>query len=293
MDRRKFLGLLALSAGAVACARTRIDQTPLPEGFEAIRDHLPAGAASDLNVFLGGQEFLAEREQRASFGLVDAAGNDVLGGAPRVWISDGTTVEGPFAAVSRRYEEVVLPGDPRGFYVTTMSIPRPGIATVLVEHDGSYGTAALQPRRRPLVPGVGEHAVAIPTPTVRNDRGIAALCTREPPCPMHQQRLDRVLGDGVPVVFTIASPKLCTSRTCGPVVNEILHVRRSHRDGAHFLHAEVYATGTPTVLAPTSEAWRIESEPWTFVIDGDGVIRTRFEGPVVADEIEPALAALI
>lgn len=290
MDRRTFLGLLALSAGA-ACTRTA--RPTLPDGFEGISDELPAGATPDLNVFLGGQEFLAERDQRVSFGLVDAAGTDLLGGTPRAWISDGSAVGGPFTAVSRRYAEVVLHGDPQGFYVTSLPFPAAGIGTVLVELDGSYGTAAFRARSRAHVPAVGERGVAAPTPTVRNDRGIAALCTREPPCPMHEQRLDRVLGDGRPVVFTIASPKLCTSRTCGPVVDEVLAVRQAHRDSALFLHAEVYATDTPTVLAPTSEAWRIESEPWTFVIDGDGIIRTRFEGPVVADEIEPALRSVL
>ncbi|MGZ4128989.1 MAG: hypothetical protein ACXVQ2_12640, partial [Actinomycetota bacterium] len=95
-----------------------------------------------------------------------------------------------------------------------------------------------------------------------------------------------------PVVFTIASPLLCTSRTCGPVLDEVLDVRMSVGARAIFVHAEPYKGNTATILSPAATAWKIPSEPWVWVIDRTGMVRARFEGPVVAAEIEPALAGL-
>jgi hypothetical protein len=39
--------------------------------------------------------------------------------------------------------------------------------------------------------------------------------------------------------------------------------------------------------------WGLKSEPWLLVIDRQGIIRARAEGPVVASEIEAALRPLL
>ena len=36
--------------------------------------------------------------------------------------------------------------------------------------------------------------------------------------------------------------------------------------------------------------WHLATEPWTFVIDKSGIIRTRFEGAFSAGELERAVA---
>jgi hypothetical protein len=45
--------------------------------------------------------------------------------------------------------------------------------------------------------------------------------------------------------------------------------------------------------SPGFKAWGLLTEPWVYVIDGKGVIRARFEGPVVAQEIAAALQPLL
>ena len=292
MDRRTFLALSGLSVAGAACARVRGRAVaPLPDPFRSLAGEFE-GATNDLNVFLGGQEFLAARDQRVPLGLVDADGFSVEGGAARAWIGGTTSAAGPFPVRYDAYTDVLLPGDPAGFHVTTLPFPDEDLVTVLVEMDGHWGTAVTRARREPHVPGIGQRAPSIATPTFGNARGVANVCTREPACPMHDVRLDRALGARTPVVLTISSPKYCSSRTCGPVVDEVTAVRAQHSDGAAFIHAEVYETDAPTFLSPTSEAYRLESEPWTFVIDARGRVAARFEGPVIARDIEDALREL-
>jgi hypothetical protein len=40
---------------------------------------------------------------------------------------------------------------------------------------------------------------------------------------------------------------------------------------------------------PTVEEWRLDTEPWIFVVDGQGIIRAKFEGLVTLMELEAAL----
>jgi hypothetical protein len=70
-------------------------------------------------------------------------------------------------------------------------------------------------------------------------------------------------------------------------------LRARHQRDAIFIHAEPYQGTTATILSPTAKAWRIPSEPWVWVIDKAGVVRVRFEGPVVAAEIEPELKKVL
>ena len=42
--------------------------------------------------------------------------------------------------------------------------------------------------------------------------------------------------------------------------------------------------------APATDEWGLLSEPWIFVVDGDGIVRGSFEGVVGEAELERALA---
>jgi hypothetical protein len=186
----------------------------------------------------------------------------------------------------------VQAGDPTGFYDGTAPMPSSGIAWLMVEARGSHGFAAFEVSPKPTTPAPGQRAVPVATPTVGNARGVAHICTRKPACGLHTVRLDQALGMGKPIVFVLASPQLCTSRTCGPVLDEVLDLTTLPSNGTIFIHAEPYKGDTATVLSPTANAWHIQSEPWVWVIDGTGVVRARFEGPVLSEEIAAAMQSL-
>jgi hypothetical protein len=39
--------------------------------------------------------------------------------------------------------------------------------------------------------------------------------------------------------------------------------------------------------------WRLFTEPWIFVVDGQGIIRAKFEGLVTARELETTLQQML
>jgi hypothetical protein len=94
-----------------------------------------------------------------------------------------------------------------------------------------------------------------------------------------------------PVVITFATPLLCQSCVCGPTVDVVEQVRASVPKDVAFIHQEIYNDnqvnkGVRSVVS----AWRLPSEPWTFVIDKRGKISTRFEGGFSVGELQRAAA---
>lgn len=250
------------------------------------------GPTKGLQVFPGAGDFVLGRAQRVPFGLLDPQGNPIEAADARVRFSaaNGSGAGEQIRAPFRRYGHA-LPHEPKGFYVARGRLDH-ATTRIHVEADGYEGEAFVDVRERAQAPDVDTRAIRVETPVTGNLRGVQNLCTLVPACPMHEVSLADVIGKGAPVVFVIASPKLCTSRTCGPVLQEVVEVRAAAQGRARFVHIEPYARDEATELSAAAQEWHIPSEPWVFVIDGAGTIRARFEGPITAAEITPALTAL-
>jgi hypothetical protein len=141
------------------------------------------------------------------------------------------------------------------------------------------------------VPGPGDSPPAIHTPTVADAAGdLASIDTRVPTAPeLHEVDFADALGKK-PIVLIFATPLLCQSRVCGPVVDIAAQLQDKYRDQADFIHMEIYngnevAKGT----RPQVGAFSLPSEPWLFAIDRHGKIAERIEGAFSADELDAAI----
>jgi hypothetical protein len=142
-----------------------------------------------------------------------------------------------------------------------------------------------------VVPGPGDTPPAIHTPTVTDVAGdLGSIDTREPPLPdQHREDFADVLGKK-PIVLIFATPQLCQSRVCGPVVDIALQVQADYSDEAEFIHMEIFRDNEVARGArPQVGAFRLPSEPWVFTIDRDGKVAARMEGAFSADELEAAV----
>ena len=90
-------------------------------------------------------------------------------------------------------------------------------------------------------------------------------------------------------VIVFATPRYCTSRVCGPVVDIVRTLIPTYGDRVAFIHEEIWETGGLQKFSPTVEEWNLRSEPWIFVVDGGGMVRARFEGLTTRRELEAAL----
>ena len=255
---------------------------------------------------LNAQSNLPVGRSRFTFGLSTSDNRLVQGGTPKVWFAPDPTSKplGPFEArfLQMNAYDQLKDKSPRseltGFYVAEVNLPRAGnwMAVAIIDANGqrAAGQGAVPVDSKVVAP-VGSKAISGKTPVATKPADVAKICTREPPCPLHYISLDQAMRSGKPTVITFATPLLCTSRMCGPVVDEqMLAFQKIGKEKANFIHLEIYPQRDTNRPAPLFVRWGFQSEPWLIVIDRNGVIRGRLgEGPVVASEIEAALTPLL
>ena len=146
----------------------------------------------------------------------------------------------------------------------------------------------------PKVPKVGERPPKIDTLTaadVGND--LEKIDTRVPPDQMHKVNFAEVLGKK-PIVLIFATPALCQSRVCGPVVDVAQQVADKYEPKADFIHQEVYNENEISKgLRPQLKAFHLPTEPWTYLIGKEGVIKDRLSGAYGVDELEEAMQTIL
>jgi hypothetical protein len=242
-------------------------------------------------------------EVRVSFLVVDGQGQVSLLPTARVWVARELEAK-PFLEATAKLERIGVPGgaeaDATHLYVARVRLPEPGTYWLLAEPEGGPKIQALgnvvvstdDPE-----PGPGDPAPASDTPTLASVGGDASkITTRTPPDEsLLEHSVAQSLRDGVPFVVTFSTPKYCTSRTCGPVVDVVEAVaERFEDDDIRFIHVEVYKGNDPAKgLNEWMVEWGLETEPWTFVVGSDGRIAERFEGAVSVLELEAAVEDLL
>jgi hypothetical protein len=80
---------------------------------------------------------------------------------------------------------------------------------------------------------------------------------------------------------------------CGPVVEIVKGLLPTYGKRVAFIHQEIWQDFASKKAFPTVDEWRLSTEPWIFIVDGQGIIRGRFEGLVTVSELEAALRQVL
>jgi hypothetical protein len=326
MPPRLLALLLALTMPAFAFAACGDDADdgaapPAPEPPAASPANFPSAQGKDLAALT---ESLKEgailapssatsmkpgKGNRFAFAIVDRANKQIDVSQVAVYTArpDGTQLRGPFVArkesldVDTAYRSAQTSSDlanGKTFYVAKPEFGSAGaqIAVGLVRLDGRLVVAdapmALRVGAKNGPPEVGEKAIRVHTLTPPDVGGdLVKLTTRDPPAP---ELLGTDFADVVgkkPVVLLFATPALCASRTCGPVVDIAEQVRAQNGKGVVFIQQEIYEDNDPGKSVRSQvAAWRLPTEPWAFIIDRTGKVAERFEGVFSTGELARAVA---
>ena len=252
----------------------------------------PAGAAREPELsplVLSGDLYASPEPQRFAFAI--AKGSRYASTKPaKVALAPPGGDEGSVYATT--LHTAGLPKG-RGVYVSEPVLDVPGTWQALALTRGEEVPFAVRVKKLPEAPIVGAAAPRAASPTKADTLGVKPICTRTPPCPLHKVSLSEAIGTGRPVAVLFATPALCQSQYCGPVLDELLDVRRPYEDRVTFVHVEIYRSSRGAALAPTVEAWELPTEPWFFALDGAGTIVGRLDGAFGGDEITDQLEALV
>ena len=117
---------------------------------------------------------------------------------------------------------------------------------------------------------------------------------------LYQLSINEALQQGKPLVVVFATPAFCVSATCGPQLEELAKVKDVIGTRANFIHVDVFEDphliegGRPTGdLVPAVLEWGLPTEPWTFIVDKNGLISAKFEQLATATEIEIKLLEIL
>jgi hypothetical protein len=147
-----------------------------------------------------------------------------------------------------------------------------------------------------VVPAPGQPAPRSHNPTAADVPDASYIDSGNPPDDMHQVSIADAIAKHQKSLVVFASPAFCTSRICGPEVQVVQSLEASYRDRLTFIHVEIYTNYKPDPakkqLAQTVIDWRLQTEPWIFLIGADGTIRDRFEGPTATDEVRDGIDRL-
>lgn len=226
--------------------------------------------------------------------------------------ADGSPVGSPVAATG------VQPiGISDVSFVATLDIPSPGSWTVDVTAADTAGAARQGAMAITALDPGGTAALGAPAPTIRTQTaadvgGDLTWVTTDPlPDPrMSATSTGDALAAGTPFVLVVDSVQFRVTPACGKAVVMAKRLLDRWRD-VPFIHHEPYrytVITTEPVLEGTLEApvltepaaawgvgadpWGVGSMPWIFIVDGDGIVRAKYQGVMGSADVDVLLSML-
>ena len=294
------ISMLVLAVG-LACSSSSPTRTPLPAGpeFSALM------VTTDLS--LG--------ENRVAFGLLDREGMPLR--------TDEAVVEAIFIPGGQSQGSVQdtanaqfmkWPVGEQGVFIATLNFNQIGGCTAqspgcwairvrTISPDGAPVTALANfaVRAQSNTPGIGNPAPASMTLKGEDVADLATITSSVVPDPdLYRLSIHEALAEDKPLVVVFATPAFCVTSACGPQVEVISQLKDRFPEQANFIHVEVFKDphliegGRPSGgFVPTVTEWNLPTEPWTFIINKDGQVHSKFEAFSSLEELESSLRELI
>ena len=296
--------LLVVLATVAACAPTATPSAPAasaapPSGSAAAGDIFPVMISAELIV----------GENRILFSFQNAGGSPIAKPDRTVELAftgpNGEKVGGQKPVFVWSIQDAV------GVYVTHANFPTAGnwMATFTTSAPGSATQQipfSFDVKDKASVIQNGQPAPSVDTPTLADVGGdVTKISTDTDPNPaFYQTSVADALAAHKPFVLVFATPKFCQTKTCGPTLDKVKEVAAKHPD-VTFINVEPYllqdvdgqlqpkldASGN-LQAAPATVAYGLLTEPFVFVVGGDGIVKASFELIFTPQEIDAALNGL-
>ncbi len=256
--------------------------------------------------------------------VVFAAASDVGLGKARVPLTialiDGTryddqadslvvTYTPPKSDESRLVEDLTWRPWPMrsGAYTATMNFDQVGFWTITVssrEEDAmKSANGAILVKSATDAPDIGDEAPRSVTKTVPSDGNLKSITSAPSPDPdLYSISFADAIETSKPTVIAFSTPAYCQTATCGPQTEVLSDLDDKYTGQANFIHVEIFdnpaemlESGDPSVgvESPVIHEWEFHTEPWTYIVDSDGIVVGRYETFVTEEELEETLAPLL
>ncbi len=257
------------------------------------------GESSALQVIMVSADF-AVGAPRVSFALFDGAEptSDVAAVTLHALALDETlsaTEATPvWSGAAENYADYEVP-----YWVFYPELAEPGywgFVADITRADGTTTQADFLVEMRPEGQSVplGAAAPRSDNLTLQTQPDLVLLTSANDPDPdLYRLTVAEAIDSGKPTVVGFLTPGFCQTKWCAPVLSTVESVRAEVGDAANFIHIEVYDDFQALTVVPEMAEWGLETEPWVFVLDGDGRVVAKFSGPVSPRELRAALDPLL
>jgi hypothetical protein len=324
MTHRPVLAIAAALALVIAaCTGPADGPSPAATSSTGQCDVSPEPAAEVVSTWSGEQRptvypqiidpggTIACGSNRLMFSFLDAASVPVAAPDRSVTVNLFDLGADPDTVVTTAEAEFVWAiEDEVGVYIANVDISTVGLwgaefVTAVADAAPEIIRVPFDVRAERSVVGVGDPAPSVDTPTLDDVGGdVARLSTDDEPVEaFYTTSIADALEAKEPFVVAFATPKFCATAQCGPTLDRLKPIAAAH-PGVTFINVEPYAleevegqlqpviTDGRLTPAAATEAWRLPSEPWVFVVDADGVVRGSFMLIFGNDELDAAVRAV-
>jgi hypothetical protein len=194
-------------------------------------------------------------------------------------------------------------GLPIGLYVAYPNLDKAGAWAVEVQVPGANGAEQSSRLRIEVLekgntPAIGSPAIPSKNLTVKDNPELKQITSDGVPDPdLYQLSIADAIAAKKPFLVAFSTPAFCKTAVCGPNLEVIKTIKNELKGQVNFIHVEVYPypfsdSAQVGRRVPSMEEWNLLSEPWTFLVDGNGQIAAKYEGGITFAELEPALKQL-
>jgi hypothetical protein len=196
------------------------------------------------------------------------------------------------------YEAEDVEFDQPGFWEVAVTATVDGVGRQLTT---SFGVTEESP-----IPAPGDRAPKTENLTL-DSKGVPDCAIESMACnggditapELHEWTIARAIEEGRPALVLFGTPAFCTSRFCGPEMQEPQRFASEYPDRAVYIHVEIWRRYEPPETQVVNEAaaeWLLRgdsmTEPWLYLIGADGVIVDRWGSLFDPDEVAATLDAL-
>jgi hypothetical protein len=302
-------GLAALTLAVVVVLATAScggdDVEPTAVARPTATDTPTSNGPVELQIALASTDISVGRN-RIAFGLIDrqtGAVRDALVVVSTFFLTDDGP-QGPKETVDAVFRK--WPVGQAGIYTVEVNFDMPGtwgLGVGVTDADGSPGTgsAGLDVKETAATPPIGSPAPRSDSKTIADVEDFDQITTDVDPDPdLYTLTIAEAIESGLPSLVVFATPAYCTTSTCGPQLRVVKDIKKTYGDSANFVHVEVWDNPHEIEgdlsrgrLSPTIAEWGLVTEPWTFVLDRNGLVAAKFEGFATNEELKEAMVAVV
>ena len=117
---------------------------------------------------------------------------------------------------------------------------------------------------------VGDQAPKSDNLTVVNPDLWYEVSTMDTKVPLYEWKINELIEQGKPFLAVFGTPQHCTM--CVDQITRVAVMQEKYGDKFNFVHIDGYKDNGVWV------EWGVKGEPWTYIVDGKGEIRTILPG---------------